>query len=73
MIGRNEIANDPEALGEFEKWLDDSIHLGKGKRGFEKQADAINAAYLTAFLCSDKSGFITGQMIGVDGGMTFPR
>ncbi|WP_367760385.1 SDR family oxidoreductase [Ammoniphilus sp. 3BR4] len=47
--------------------------MGKGKRGLEKQGDAINAAYLTAFLCSDKASFITGQMIGVDGGMTFPR
>jgi NAD(P)-dependent dehydrogenase (short-subunit alcohol dehydrogenase family) len=37
------------------------------------QGKPIDAAHLNVFLASDRSRFITGQTIGVDGGLTMPR
>jgi glucose 1-dehydrogenase len=53
-------------------WIDDpekramvESHIPMGRAG-----DAEEMAAVTAFLCSDEAGYITGQTIFVDGGLT---
>ena len=57
----------PEEKKEAEAWLKGLIPLGGT---FGQPEDAAN---LNIFLASDMSRFITGQTIGVDGGMCFTR
>jgi NAD(P)-dependent dehydrogenase (short-subunit alcohol dehydrogenase family) len=56
-----------ERKKEMEAHLKRIVPLG-GKLG-----SVDDAANLNVFLASDKSSFLTGQMIGVDGGNTMPR
>jgi NAD(P)-dependent dehydrogenase (short-subunit alcohol dehydrogenase family) len=56
-----------EQKKEMEAEFKRTIPLG-GKPG-----SVDDAANLNVFLASDKSIFLSGQMIGVDGGMTMPR
>ena len=39
----------------------------------QRVGTARDVSNLVSFLCSDKSTFITGQNINVDGGLTVPR
>jgi 3-oxoacyl-[acyl-carrier protein] reductase len=36
-------------------------------------AEAAEVAELVAFLCSDRAGYITGQTIVIDGGLSLPQ
>ena len=57
----------PERLAEIEAWKKSVIPLG-GELG-----KADDAANLNVFLASDMSSYMTGQLIGVDGGMMMGR
>ena len=37
--------------------------------GVARLGEAADIAHMTAFLCSEEAGYITGQVFTVDGGM----
>ena len=55
-------------------WIDTSFRVYDGPDAAQQPAgrvgDPMDIANLVTFLCSDKAGFITGENIAVDGGMT---
>lgn len=52
----------------------DKIPMGEpGKTGWDRMGKAAEAGELNSFLLSDRSRFITGQYINVDGGMVLGR
>lgn len=55
-------------------WIDTSYRVYEGPDAAQQPAgrvgDPMDIANLVLFLCSDKAGFITGENIAVDGGMT---
>ncbi len=62
--------------GDDVKWVYDALGakvlLGT-KKGYARLGDAKEVGNLVAFLASDLATFMTGQMIGVDGGMVMTR
>lgn len=55
-------------------WIDTSFTKYTGADAFQQPAgrvgDPLDIANAVMFLCSDKAGFITGENICIDGGMT---
>ena len=55
-------------------WIDTSYKVYEGPDAFQQPAGRVgnpmDIANTVLFLCSDKAGFITGENICVDGGMT---
>ena len=55
-------------------WIDTSYRVYEGPDAYQQPAgrvgDPLDIANAVLFLCSDKAGFITGENICIDGGMT---
>lgn len=55
-------------------WIDTSYRVYEGADAVQQPAgrvgDPMDIANMVLFLCSDKAGFITGENICIDGGMT---
>ena len=55
-------------------WIDTSYTVYEGPDAFQQPAGRVgnpmDIANMVLFLCSDKAGFITGENICIDGGMT---
>ncbi len=55
-------------------WIDTSYHVYEGADAFQhpsgRVGNPLDVANMVLFLCSDKAGFITGENICIDGGMT---
>lgn len=55
-------------------WIDTSDTVYKGPDAVQQPAGRVgnpmDIAHMVLFLCSDKAGFITGENICIDGGMT---
>ena len=55
-------------------WIDTNFAVYQGPDAFQQPAGRVghplDIAHMTLFLCSDKAGFITGENICIDGGMT---
>ena len=55
-------------------WIDTTYHIYDGADAVQQPAgrvgNPLDIANIVLFLCSDKAGFITGENICVDGGMT---
>ena len=55
-------------------WIDSSYTVYEGPDALQQPAGRVgnpmDIAYMVLFLCSDKAGFITGENICIDGGMT---
>lgn len=55
-------------------WIDTAYHIYDGADAVQQPAgrvgNPLDIANIVLFLCSDKAGFITGENICVDGGMT---
>ena len=55
-------------------WIDTSYHIYDGADAVQQPAgrvgNPLDIANMVLFLCSDKAGFITGENICIDGGMT---
>ena len=55
-------------------WIDTSYRRYDGPDAYQQPAgrvgDPLDVAVAVLFLCSDKAGFITGENICIDGGMT---
>ena len=55
-------------------WIDTSYTVYEGPDAVQQPAgrvgDPLDIANMVLFLCSDKAGFITGENICIDGGMT---
>ena len=55
-------------------WIDTNFNEYDGPDAFQHPAGRVGGpldiANIVLFLCSDKAGFITGENICVDGGMT---
>ena len=55
-------------------WIDTAYRVYEGPDASQQPAgrvgNPLDIANLTLYLCSDKAGFITGENIAVDGGMT---
>ena len=55
-------------------WIDTTQSLYKGPDAMQQPAGRVghpmDIAHMVMFLCSDKAGFITGENICIDGGMT---
>ncbi len=55
-------------------WIDTSYKVYEGPDALQQPAgrvgDPMDIANMVLFLCSDKAGFITGENICIDGGMT---
>lgn len=55
-------------------WIDNSYKIYSGADAKQQPAgrvgDPLDIANMVLFLCSDKAGFITGENIYIDGGMT---
>jgi NAD(P)-dependent dehydrogenase (short-subunit alcohol dehydrogenase family) len=55
-------------------WIDTSYRKYEGPDAYQQPAgrvgDPADIANTVLFLCSDKAGFITGENICIDGGMT---
>ena len=55
-------------------WIDTDYHVYEGPDAFQQPAgrvgNPLDIANMVLFLCSDKAGFITGENICIDGGMT---
>lgn len=63
----------PEAMREiYDRNVGEKVLLGD-KKGYARLGDPDEVAKTVVFLASDMSGFLTGQLIGVDGGMVMGR
>ena len=55
-------------------WIDTAYTIYEGSDATQQPAGRVgnpkDIAHMVAFLCSDKAGFITGENICIDGGMT---
>lgn len=55
-------------------WIDTAYTIYEGADAFQQPAgrvgNPLDIANMVLFLCSDKAGFITGENICIDGGMT---
>ena len=55
-------------------WIDTAYHVYEGPDALQQPAGRVgnpmDIANMVLFLCSDKAGFITGENICIDGGMT---
>ena len=55
-------------------WIDTSYHIYDGADAVQQPVgrvgNPLDIANMVLFLCSDKAGFITGENICIDGGMT---
>ena len=55
-------------------WIDTSYMVYEGPDAIQQPVGRVgnpmDIAYMVLFLCSDKAGFITGENICIDGGMT---
>ena len=55
-------------------WIDTDYTVYEGPDAFQQPAGRVgnpmDIAAMTLFLCSDKAGFLTGENICIDGGMT---
>ncbi len=55
-------------------WIDTGFHVYEGADALQQPAGRVgnpmDIAAMVLFLCSDKAGFITGENICIDGGMT---
>ena len=55
-------------------WIDNAYHVYDGPDALQQPAGRVgnpmDIANMVMFLCSDKAGFITGENICIDGGMT---
>lgn len=55
-------------------WIDTSYKVYEGADAIQQPVgrvgNPLDIAYMVLFLCSDKAGFITGENICIDGGMT---
>jgi len=55
-------------------WIDNDYHVYEGSDAIQQPAgrvgNPLDIANMVLFLCSDKAGFITGENICIDGGMT---
>ena len=55
-------------------WIDTNYKVYEGPDAFQQPAgrvgNPLDIANMVLFLCSDKAGFITGENICIDGGMT---
>ena len=55
-------------------WIDTSFRVYSGPAAVQQPAgrvgNPLDIAHMVLFLCSDKAGFITGENICIDGGMT---
>ena len=55
-------------------WIDTSYKVYKGPDAYQQPCGRVgnpmDIANMVMFLCSDKAGFITGENICIDGGMT---
>jgi len=55
-------------------WIDNDYHVYEGPDATQQPAgrvgNPLDIAHMVLFLCSDKAGFITGENICIDGGMT---
>lgn len=55
-------------------WIDTSYHVYDGADAVQQPAgrvgNPLDIANMVLYLCSDKAGFITGENICIDGGMT---
>ena len=55
-------------------WIDTSFRTYSGPDAYQQPAgrvgDPLDIANMVLYLCSDKAGFITGENICIDGGMT---
>ena len=55
-------------------WIDTKFTVYEGPDAYQQPAgrvgNPLDIAHMVLFLCSDKAGFITGQDICIDGGMT---
>ena len=55
-------------------WIDNDYQVYEGADAYQQPAGRVgnpmDIANMVLFLCSDKAGFITGENICIDGGMT---
>ena len=55
-------------------WIDNQSQVYEGPDAYQQPAgrvgNSMDIAHMVLFLCSDKAGFITGENICIDGGMT---
>ena len=55
-------------------WIDTDYHIYDGADAIQQPAGRVgnpmDIANMVLFLCSEKAGFITGENICIDGGMT---
>ena len=55
-------------------WIDTEYHVYEGADAMQQPAGRVgnpmDIAHMVLFLCSEKAGFITGENICIDGGMT---
>ena len=55
-------------------WIDTAYRVYEGPDAMQQPAGRVgnpmDIAHMVLFLCSDKAGFITGENICIDGGMT---
>ncbi len=55
-------------------WIDTAYRVYEGPDALQQPAgrvgNPLDIAYMALFLCSEKAGFITGENICIDGGMT---
>ena len=55
-------------------WIDTSYRVYEGPDAIQQPAgrvgNPLDIANMVLYLCSDKAGFITGENICIDGGMT---
>ena len=55
-------------------WIDNQYQVYEGADAIQQPVgrvgNPLDIAHMVLFLCSDKAGFITGENICIDGGMT---
>ena len=64
---------DDAGRATYDAWFNHDVVLGKGDGFLARTCPPEASAQMIAFLLGDKAHFMTGQMIGVDGGMVMPR